>query len=78
MKRTVSAAKYCLFAAAAVACALAIALWPPEQEVLKLVPASPGTAYLDCARIQVERVSRPDLVAPCSVLASTATTRVAI
>lgn len=66
---TVSFAKYFVFAAAAGACAVAIALRPPEQEILKMVPAVQRTVYLDCAVVQRDRMVEPDLVAPCTMLA---------
>lgn len=69
MKNTVSFAKYCLIAASAGACAAAIALRPPEQEILKMAPAVQRTAYLDCAVVQRDRMVEPDLVAPCTMLA---------
>ena len=69
MNRTASFATYCLFTAAAGACAVAMALRPPEQQIVRMVAATPGTAYLDCAVVQRDRVPEPDLVAPCSMLA---------
>lgn len=69
MNRTASVAKYCLFAAAAGACAVAMALRPPEQEIPRMVAATQGTAYLDCAVVQRDRVPEPDLEAPCSMVA---------
>lgn len=69
MKSTLSFAKYCLIAFASGACAAAIALRPPEQEILKMVPELQRTAYLDCAVVQRDRMVDPDLVAPCTMLA---------
>ena len=69
MTRTPSFIKYCLIAAAAGACAVAIALRPPEQEILKMLPAAPEVASLDCAVVQRDRMSEPDLEAPCSMIA---------
>lgn len=69
MDRTVSVAGYCLFAVTAGACAVTMALRPPEQELLKTVSTTQGTAYLDCAVVQRNQGSEPDLVAPCSMLA---------
>lgn len=69
MKNTVSFAKYCLFAAAAGACAAAMVLRPPEEEILKTLPALQRTAYLDCGVVQRDRLVDPDLEAPCTMLA---------
>jgi hypothetical protein len=68
MNSTVSFAKYCLFAAAAGACATAIAVWAPEQGIPEVFPSGNTTGYLDCARVLSERLD-PDLVALCSMQA---------
>ncbi len=75
MNSTAAVAKYCLFAASSGACAVAIALRPSAQDIPKMVPVGQGTAYLDCTRIQSQRVREQDLVAPCTVVASTSAPR---
>lgn len=69
MNRTASIASYCLFAIAAGACAVTMTLRPPEHETHGMVAAPQGTAYLDCAVVQRDRVPEPDLLPPCSMLA---------
>lgn len=69
MKKSMSLAAHCLFAAAAVACALAIALHAPGPEVPGTAPSAPDTGYLDCARVLSTRAVEPDLVALCSMVA---------
>ena len=69
MNRTLLVARYCMCAAAAGACAAAISLRPPAQDIPRTVTATPGTAYLDCAVVQRDRVPEPDLLPPCSMLA---------
>lgn len=71
MKNSVSFARPGLFAAAAAACAVAIALGPLAPATPETVGAGQGAAYLDCARILPQRVLEPDLIALCSVHAFT-------
>ena len=71
MHRNLSIVKYCVLAAAAGACAAAIVLRPPEQEIEKLAPPGSPAAYLDCGRLP-DQVPEPDLEAPCSLVAGDA------
>ncbi|MEJ5990456.1 hypothetical protein WG902_10680 [Ramlibacter sp. PS3R-8] len=64
-----SFAKYCVFAAAAAVCAVLIVLRPPEREILKMLPVTQRTAYLDCAVVQRDRTGDPDLEVPCTMFA---------
>ena len=78
MARTLSFATYCLIAAAAGACAVAIALGPTAPEVPDGQPSGDGASgYLDCSRVFPDRVVEPDLVAECSVVAVHAGVQVA-
>jgi hypothetical protein len=69
MNSTRPVARYCVCVSAAVACAAAMAMRPPEQEVSNLGSRESRAAYLDCARISSGRVVEPDLVTLCFVVA---------
>jgi hypothetical protein len=53
----------------AAACAAAIAMRPPPQELPDLRVAAADAAYLDCSRVSPGRVLEPDLVIVCSMVA---------
>lgn len=69
MNSTRPLATYCVCVSAAVACAAAMAMRPPEKERSNVATGASGTAFLDCARIASERVQEPDLVTLCFTVA---------
>lgn len=61
--------RYGVCVSAAAACAAAMAMRPPSQELPDLRAGEPAVAYLDCSRVSPGRVVEPDLVLVCSMMA---------
>lgn len=61
--------RYCAWVSAALACAAAIAMWPPHPDAWDGFGEEVKSSYFDCTRVTPGKLLEPDLVTVCSAVA---------
>ena len=77
MNRNPAAFRYAACVAAALACATAMVVEPPDREAPGVQAISPPDSSLDCTRITSQRLLEPDLLIDCVVVARSPSHRLA-
>lgn len=61
--------RYCVWVLAALACAAAVAMWPPHPDAWDGFGEEVKSPYFDCTRVTPGRLLEPDLVTVCRAVA---------